>query len=294
VFTWIKVSIQAEIDMVESLHAVFYQNGFLHLFISDLFEKNGKQWFEIATYILQDDKFPQRKAKLLQDIWHLQAFDLCEIAEARFSAVKDPAADIDATNNLTIFWATDTIGIKLSDSEGPTEALPRGAAIISISPGQAFGLGIHPSTHLSIKALEVHSKPHMSILDVGTGSGILAITAAKLGSEHIVAIDIDEKIITGTQRNIDMNGCTDQISLHHASVSDISKQFDLVIANLSASIIIMNSKYLIRQLKPRGTLIVSGFLETQVHEIQRAVPQLTQVDEYQEHAWKALVFQAPN
>nr|MBC7244871.1 50S ribosomal protein L11 methyltransferase [Chloroflexota bacterium] len=93
-----------------------------------------------------------------------------------------------------------------------------GQIVIELDPGLAFGTGLHPSTRLSLEALEQHLQPGQQVLDVGTGSGILAIAAAKLGAGHVVALDIDDMALQVARENLARNSVQEIVSLQKASL----------------------------------------------------------------------------
>ena len=116
---------------------------------------------------------------------------------------------------------------------GDTESL-----VVRIDPGPAFGTGQHPTTRMCLEALEKISLPESwSMLDVGTGSGILAVYGAKLGAGPVVAIDSDPEAIRWARKNIELNGLTGKIELSSGSLEKIRARFSVVVANLTLNTI---------------------------------------------------------
>jgi ribosomal protein L11 methyltransferase len=139
---------------------------------------------------------------------------------------------------------------------------------IRIDPGPAFGTGEHATTRMCLKAIEAFSsRPPRSLLDVGTGSGILAIYGAKLGAERVLALDNDPEALRWAARNVALNGLTDSIRLCSTPLWDIKERFHLVVANLILDTIMELMPVLSRVLEPEGRLIVSGLLKQQVHPV---------------------------
>jgi ribosomal protein L11 methyltransferase len=133
---------------------------------------------------------------------------------------------------------------------------------IEITPGMAFGTGTHASTRLCMEALEERlKKKDLSALDVGTGSGILAIAAARLGAGEVWGIDIDKMAVEIARENVDRNKVSDTVKIKKGSMGDVRKKFDLVAANLDFRSLKRTRMALIRHLKKRGFLILSGILE---------------------------------
>jgi len=144
--------------------------------------------------------------------------------------------------------------------------------IIRIDPGPAFGTGHHPTTRMCLMAMEeaVFSAP-WKMLDVGTGSGILAIYGSKLGAREVVAIDNDSEAVRWAKRNIEINEIPVPINLSVTPIEEISNTYDLVTANLILGTIIELFDELTKVLAPNGLLILSGILREQVSDVQKKI-----------------------
>lgn len=144
--------------------------------------------------------------------------------------------------------------------------------LIEIDPGMAFGTGTHETTRLCLEAIEGHWRGG-SLLDVGTGTGILAIAAARLTPDAVVeAFDVDVEAVQVAQENLRINGVEDRVALRAGSIADyISRQFDMVVANLTADVIILMLADLAACLSPGGKLVLSGILCEQASEVNSAL-----------------------
>jgi ribosomal protein L11 methyltransferase len=165
-----------------------------------------------------------------------------------------------------------------------------GERVIEIDPGMAFGTGSHPSTQICLGFLEktIPVFPgHPSVLDVGTGSGILAIAARKLGAEKIVGIDIDPIAVENARKNASANRAAKGIHFRVSSPQRLRGHFDIVIANLLPQELLPLSSFLPGRLKERGTLILSGFLTRQKKEIALAFAggQMKVINSRQARGW---------
>lgn len=160
------------------------------------------------------------------------------------------------------FHLTDTIVIKPSWESYTASADER---VIEIDPGMAFGTGLHASTRLAMELLEYHLKglstPPAKTLDVGTGTGILAIGAALFGCPEITAIDIDPDSVAAAGANIAANNLTGQIAVSATDLNDLSGPFNLIIANIIHNTLIGMAPALTRLLAPNGILIMAGILK---------------------------------
>lgn len=137
--------------------------------------------------------------------------------------------------------------------------------IIYLDPGMAFGTGTHPTTRLTLQALEVTLRGGETVLDVGTGSGVLSIASKFLGAEDVFAYDLDEVAVNSAKENMALNPIAKDV---HVSANDllngVDKKADVIVANILADIIVLMLKDAHRCLKDDGTLIISGIIEDKV------------------------------
>ena len=138
---------------------------------------------------------------------------------------------------------------------------------IVLDPGMAFGTGSHPTTRLCLQWLCRHVHPGDSVLDYGTGSGILGIAAARLGAANVVAVDIDEAALMAAQENAQRNEVS--LSLQH-SRDPLDARFDRVVANILTNPLRVLAPLLAARVKPGGSIALSGVLATQADEVREA------------------------
>ncbi|HSW58427.1 MAG TPA: 50S ribosomal protein L11 methyltransferase [Dehalococcoidales bacterium] len=171
-----------------------------------------------------------------------------------------------------------------------------GRHIIEVDPGAAFGTGLHPTTRLCISSLEKHLIPGTAVLDLGTGTGILAIAAAKLGAAKVVALDIDKVAVRTASFNIKNNQVDDKVEVKKGTLSRAFQSknravFNLVIANITSRAISDFSDALMEVLKPEGVLIVSGIHPEGLDEvlIRLAISNLKLMSIEIEQDWHAVI-----
>ena len=143
-------------------------------------------------------------------------------------------------------------------------------AVLTLDPGQAFGTGTHATTGLCLEALSDHfesTSPPRRILDVGTGSGILAMAGAALGAEKVIACDIDSEACQVARANVQQNQLTQQISITDDPLDKIPGQYDLVLANILAGENIRLASQLVERLTAKGRLVLSGILIEQEQKV---------------------------
>ncbi len=146
--------------------------------------------------------------------------------------------------------------------------------VIPLEPGMAFGTGHHPTTRMCLAAIERLLLPGDTVLDIGTGSGILSIAAIKLGAARAVCLDIDEQAVESARANLRRAGVASRARVELGSVpSELAPggSFSLTVANISANAIMGLAHHMLRSLKPEGTLIASGVLEDRRAEVENAL-----------------------
>lgn len=131
---------------------------------------------------------------------------------------------------------------------------------IVITPKMSFGTGHHATTYMMIELMEQISFKGTSVLDFGTGTGILAILAEKSGAEYVSAVDNDDWSITNAEENFEKNNCS-KIILKKRSDAELGSKFDVILANINKNVILGNFEILKGQLKNHGKLLLSGLLE---------------------------------
>ncbi len=164
--------------------------------------------------------------------------------------------------------------------------------IVEIDPGMAFGTGNHPTTALCLMLLQELVTGGEIVLDVGTGSGILAIAAAKLGASHVTGLDYDPVAVEAAIRNVEMSGLSDRIDIREAdNPSAFDGKAELVIANIIPNVIIGMASDLAAKVKPGGKLVTSGIVIERADEVRTALEQQSLIfkDQRVDGDWVALV-----
>jgi ribosomal protein L11 methyltransferase len=182
-----------------------------------------------------------------------------------------------------------------------------GEVVIRLEPGMAFGTGLHPTTRLCLRAMEDCLLPGKTALDLGTGSGVLAIAAAKLGARCILALDTDPVAVAAARENVAQNGVADRIVVRQGTLpgqweSSPSSMgpaptlletgtFELVMVNILASIIVGLAPALAARIQPGGQLIAAGLIQSQESTVKRALQAegLRVTHRTQEQDWICLV-----
>jgi ribosomal protein L11 methyltransferase len=145
--------------------------------------------------------------------------------------------------------------------------------VIEIDPGMAFGTGQHPSTRMCLEAIEEillkdRGIKKWRVLDVGTGTGILGISCAKLGAERVVCVDIDKKAAAIARENAMINNVADRVEIINRDVNTINEPFDLIVGNLTAKILVRLRDHLMSLIEKDGYLVISGIVDQNKTDIE--------------------------
>jgi ribosomal protein L11 methyltransferase len=173
-----------------------------------------------------------------------------------------------------------------------------GETVVIIYPGMAFGTGRHPTTLLCLQALEqvwedmaqLGAPGAWQVLDVGTGSGILALAAARLGAK-VLAIDVDPEAVSAAHENVRLNALEDLIWVETTPLNALRQQFALILANLTAADLGHWAEALAGRTLPGGALIISGFLTQDLPTVAARFSQygLTEAGHLSQEEWSALI-----
>lgn len=165
-----------------------------------------------------------------------------------------------------------------------------GELIIEIDPGMAFGTGTHPTTHLCLNLLETFVKNGQRVLDVGTGSGILMVAAAKLGAGAVFGVDRDPAAVAVARDNLRLNQVPAATLAAGSLVEAVKGHFDLVVANILTEVIVLLLDDLARVLAPGGCFICSGMISRNTHRVEEGLKRLglTVLDRREKDQWVAL------
>ncbi|MFM2421433.1 MAG: hypothetical protein RL385_6156 [Pseudomonadota bacterium] len=166
-----------------------------------------------------------------------------------------------------------------------------GEVVVTVDPGRAFGTGTHESTRLVMKELDQRVRGGEAVLDVGCGTGILAICALKLGAAGALCIDVDPDAVEVTRENAQFNGVQATVRADITPVEDVASEFDLVLANIQATVLIPLASPIAARVRRGGLLILSGILVGQEEEVRAAYPGFDVLASPVEGEWVALSLQ---
>jgi ribosomal protein L11 methyltransferase len=299
---WLELSVAVEPEAVESVSAAFAEYGqgvALEQAVEsspdgDVVNLPPDAPVLIKTYLpLADPDVGQRRAQLEKAVWALGK--LRQVGQLRVRTIHEA----DWANAWKNYFFVQRVGerIVIVPSWREAEYVPReGDVVLLLDPGMAFGTGLHPTTRLCLRALEELVAPGQRVLDVGAGSGILSIAAARLGASAVEAVEIDAVAAAVCQDNVDRNGVGELVSVRHGALAPSpGRPFDLILANITLRALLELHPLLAAHLRPGGRAVLSGVLAEGVDELLEAVRRhgWSHQRTDQEQDWVALLLTRP-
>ncbi|MBI4312246.1 MAG: 50S ribosomal protein L11 methyltransferase [Chloroflexi bacterium] len=283
---WLELSVHASPEYVEPLSELFrrYTDGAAAVQLegdwdpdNDPSDPGPPTRVTVTAYLKMDATFHNRRAMIdvgLRLISHLQP-----LGQVQERVVKQTEWE----SAWKAHFTTLRVGKRIVLRPIWLEYEPRpGDVVVDLDPGMAFGTGHHPTTRMCLEELERRLVPGMRVLDVGTGSGILAIAAAKLGAAEVVGVDIEEAAIKASRENAQRNGVGDRFAMHLGSLPHPEAQsgsFDLALANITARTIAMLAGEMCAAMKPGARIIATGIITEREDEAKQALEQALALEE---------------
>ncbi len=271
---WLELSVTADVEAIEAVSEVLgrvatgsavYPTALIRDPDDELMAREDLAAPYVVTAHVEDG--PDAASAVDQTeraLWHLQAFGLRPVGPLRVRTVEDR----DWADAWKEHYVPQRVGRIVIVPSWVSEPLAAHELGITLDPGMAFGTGLHPTTRGCLELLQQISPMPGSVLDVGCGSGILALAALRLGSARAVAVDTDILAVTASRENAERNGLADRLSVSHGSLPpDPAESFPLVLANLVAAVLIELAPRLAAHVAQPGTLLASGIIEPRAAEV---------------------------
>lgn len=244
--------------------------------------------FAIRSYLPVDDRLGERLSKIRERIITMLGIK----AELELKQVKEE----DWAEAWKQYFKPEHIGKIVIKPSWEEYSPVKDEIVIELDPGMAFGTGTHPTTRICISLLQGIITPQTEMLDIGTGSGILALTGAKLGAKKITAMDIDSVAVRVASDNIRRNRVDGLIQVYESNLLEkpLDYKFNLVVANIIANAIIEIIPQLEKVLKPGGTFIASGIIEDRFPEVDECLKRhgFVMKQHVSEDGWVGVVVQS--
>ncbi|HBG7319968.1 TPA: 50S ribosomal protein L11 methyltransferase [Clostridioides difficile] len=287
---WIEVTIKTTTEAVEPITNILYKQGAGGAVIEDpkdflfqkkneldwdyveeeVFKKNEEDDVLIKTYVSEEKNVMEFVEIIKQKVLGLKDFGI-DIGEGSVSLYQVNEADW--ANAWKAYYKPTKVGQRVVVK--PTwedYAMQEGDLIIELDPGMAFGTGTHETTSMCIRELEKYVNKDSKVFDIGCGSGILAIAAAKLGAKEVVAVDLDEVAVKVAKENVLENKVEKSVSVMHGNLTDVIKdKADVIVANIIADIIKILAKDVQNFMKEDAIFISSGIILDKVEEVKESL-----------------------
>ena len=261
---WIELSVRVPSEFVEPLSQIFYRYGHGGIVLEEEVHSQSNnrkasdtlQTITLKTYLPVDSTTQDRLSRI--DIGVKLLSHVCPVSELKSRVINENEWQTAWKEHFHVLRVGKRIVICPSWQNHTPK---RSDIVITLDPGMAFGTGHHPTTQMCLHQLENLITPKTKVLDVGCGSGILSIAAAKLGALEVFGIEIDPTAYKVANQNIEENGVahivkTTEGSLPHNRIQP--ENYNIVVANISASVLCEIASYLVQAMKPDGKVIASG------------------------------------
>lgn len=283
---WSEVSIKTSHEAMDLIAEIFHDVGASGVVIedpalvndyirsglwdyTDIPEARETEVVTVKAYLPVDEELDEKMREFRRQVALLASR---EVDEGPATISCSEIQDEDWENNWKQYFHTEKVGERIVIKPDWEEYTPtEDELVIEIDPGAAFGTGTHPTTSMCLRELETLVTPGMTVFDVGTGSGILSIAAAKLGAGKITAVDYDLTAVKIARENIAANHLENRIETKQSDLLQaVAGQADLITANIIADIIIRLFDVVTGSLKPDGVLLASGIIADRVADVTAA------------------------
>jgi ribosomal protein L11 methyltransferase len=292
---WIELSVAVHPEAVDAVANVFQEHGTGGVAIDQPIETDREGELEprfvglpvVKAYLPKNERAAGLEEQIERALWHLQAFDLSPVGPMRRREIEEE----DWAEGWKDHFHPLNIGrVVIKPTWRMWNAQPD-ETVVELDPGMAFGTGLHPTTKLTLLALQRRVKPSMRVLDLGTGSGILAIPAALLGA-RVLALDVSDVAVQVARQNVIANRVERSVEVAEGSLEAVGdRRFDLILANIIAGVLIELAPRLAAALEPKAELLASGIIDERAEEVRNAfrAAGLTVVEEESEGDWWVIV-----
>ena len=251
----------------------------------------------VHAYAPVDGMEEEVRQRVAEGLWHLASLGSHFVGELQTRTVNEE----DWANAWKEFFHVTHIGRRLVIRPSWREYTPADEEVVlTLDPGMAFGTGLHPTTRMCLEQVERLTRPGMRVFDVGTGSGILALAAAKLGAGSVYGIDNSTVAVESATDNVTINDLSDRVTvklgiLDEQEAARMAGQYDLVLVNILAHIIGGMAPQLAQVVAPGGLLVASGIIEARRPDAEGPLlaAGLQPVDTVMIDDWVALVMKKP-
>ncbi|HET9660595.1 MAG TPA: 50S ribosomal protein L11 methyltransferase [Thermomicrobiales bacterium] len=298
---WIELSVEVDHEAVEPVVELFSRYGYNEgVVIEEPFtqDRDGDNVrvditrpFRIRTFIPQENFDAAALEAIRTGIWYLGHL------RGTGELTVETRNEEDWANAWKAHYVPVRVGTRVVVRPPWQEYDPvEGDVVVLLDPGMAFGTGTHPTTQIALRLLETLDLDGRSLLDVGTGSGIIAIAAAKLGASTIEGVDIDEVSVRQAVANVALNDVVETVTIWKSNMAPDAapiRSYDIVVANIIARVLIEIADQIVPAVGPDGTMVLSGIIDSKESGVLETYTSLgfemiarQQIEDWIGHIWQ--------
>jgi ribosomal protein L11 methyltransferase len=279
---WLELTVDAHPEAVESVSELLSRYAPGGVAIEEPIEliDEGQEYrvltgqpVQVHAYLPIDGREEEARQRVAEGLWHFASLGQHFVGELKTREVNEE----DWENAWKDYFHVTHIGQRLVIRPSWRNYTPKNdEVVLELDPGMAFGTGLHPTTRMCLEQVEQRTRTGMRVHDVGTGSGILALAAARLGAASVYCIDNSSVAVESATANAAMNDLSDRISvvlgvLDETEAARMAGQYDMVLVNIIAHVIGGMASQLAQVLAPGGLLIASGIIEARRPDAEPAL-----------------------
>ena len=263
---WLELSVRTPPEFVEPLSQIFYRygHGGVAVEVEGGFNPDegealsGDEWAVVTTYLPMNESLDERRSRI--DVGVRLVAHVSDISPLRERAVEEEEWQNSWKEHFHVLKVSSRITICPTWREYSPSV---GEVVITLDPGMAFGTGHHPTTRMCLEQLDALVKRGMDVLDVGCGSGVLSIAAARLGARHVFGLEIDSVAVNVAKQNVRDNDAEHTVRVLQGTLphSDVKQSaYGIAVANISAKVVSELAPYLVNAVQSGGKVLASGIL----------------------------------
>ncbi len=309
---WVEIQIKTTTEALEAVSNILYESGVGGVVIEDspqkldIPEEDG--WksltdltdieFEgvvVKGYLPMNSSIHEKIKEIQKAVDRLTEYNLDKgLGEVVFTEISEE----NWANSWKKYYKPIKIGQKIVIKPTWKKYAPKeGEIVVQIDPGMAFGTGTHETTVMCIKLLQKYVFPDSVVIDVGCGSGILSIVSAKLGAKKVIGVDADKVAVDVAKKNVVRNNEENKINIIKGNLlDDIHEKADIVVANITADVIMELAQDIGNNIRSAGVFIASGIIKGRSHDVKKSLEKngFDIKEEIEESEWYSYVATFPS
>ena len=289
---WLEIAVEATPDSAEDIRLVMAKWAGSAVAVEERADELSAEIVcRLTAYLPDGERLAANRHDLLSALWQVGGLGV----ESARTPVERWTDEGDWHSKWKAFFKPAWVG-RILLAPAWDDSVENGDSVVRIDPGMAFGTGLHVTTRQSLLAMQDRLTPGDDVLDLGTGSGVLAIAAARLGAGSVKALDKDPKAVEAARDNASLNSVANVVTVARGSLHEVDSssgpttKFDLLVANIVAAVHCRLAGAMTDALKPGGTLILGGIVHAREADVAAALADraMEVVDSARDGGWVCL------